>query len=58
MKELKKNPNHYEYITTQEFNKWTTEYFAAKLKQAKLATKDDIANFLKKDIFWWKPNKY
>ena len=26
--------DHAKYITTQEFNKWTTENFAARLKQA------------------------
>ena len=33
------------YITTQEFNKLTSENFAVRLKQANLASKNDIANF-------------
>ena len=32
----------------QEFNELTVEKFAARLKEAKLATKDDIANFVGK----------
>ena len=36
------------YITTPEFNKLTSENFAARLKQANLASKSDLANFLKK----------
>ena len=35
------------YITTQEFNKLTSEHFSAWLKQANLASKCDIANFIK-----------
>ena len=37
-------------ITTQEFNKLTSENFTPRLKQANLASKNDIANFLKKDF--------
>ena len=33
------------YITTQEFNKLTSENFAVRLKQGNLASKNDIANF-------------
>ena len=44
--------NHGKYITTPELNESTLEDFAARLAQAKLATKDDIADFVKK-IFWW-----
>ena len=46
----KKTLNHNldKYITTQEFNKLTKENFAARLKEAKLATKDDIGDFVKK----------
>ena len=40
--------NDYKYVTTTEFNKLKLENFATRLKQAKLATKDDIANFVKK----------
>ena len=35
-------------ITTQELNKLTAGNFDARLKQAKLATKDDVADFVKK----------
>ena len=35
------------YITTPEFNKLTVENFTARLKQAKLARKSDIAYFVK-----------
>ena len=31
----------------------TAENFAARLAQVNLATKSDIANFVKKDRFWW-----
>ena len=46
----KKIPDHDKYITTEEFNKLRTENFAERLKQAKLSMKDDIADFVKKDI--------
>ena len=39
--------DHDKYITTQEFNKLTSENFTARLKQADLASKSDIANFIK-----------
>ena len=39
------------YITTPEFNKLTVENFTARLKQSNLATKGDIANFVKKTNF-------
>ena len=38
--------NHDKYITTPEFNKLTTENFAARLAQANLATKTDFDNKL------------
>ena len=38
----KKMTNHDKYFTTLDLNKLTSENFAARLKQAKLATKDDI----------------
>ena len=47
----KKTLDHGKYITTQKFNKLTAEDFAARLSQAKLATKNDIAYFI--DTFWW-----
>ena len=40
--------DHDKYIITQEFNKLTSENFTARLKQANLASKNDIANFVKK----------
>ena len=38
------------YIITQEFNNSTVDNFVLRLAPAKLATKDDIADFFKKDI--------
>ena len=35
-------PHHDKYITTQEFNKLTTEKFAARLAQANLLSKTDF----------------
>ena len=40
--------DHDKYITSEEFNKLTSEIFTAKLKEANLASKNDIANFVKK----------
>ena len=42
--------DHDKYITTQEFNKLTAENFTARLKQANLASKNDVANFVKREI--------
>ena len=39
--------DHDTYITTPEFNELTGENFAARLKQKNLASKSDIANFVK-----------
>ena len=39
------------YITTPKFNKLTAKYFAARLTQTNLASKIDIANFVKKTNF-------
>ena len=39
--------DHSKYITTPEFNKLTAENFRARLKQANLATKGNIADFVK-----------
>ena len=36
------------YIITQELNKLTSEKFTARLKQTNIASKIDIANFVKK----------
>ena len=38
------NHDHDKYITTPEFNKLTTENFAARLAQANLVTKTDFNN--------------
>ena len=43
--------NHDKYISTPEFNKLTSENFAARLKEANLASKSEIANFLNKTDF-------
>ena len=43
--------DHDKYITTQEFNKLTSENFAARLAQANLASKNDIAALFKKTDF-------
>ena len=40
--------DHDKYITTQEFNKLTSEHFTARLKQGNLPSKSDIANFVKR----------
>ena len=37
----------YEYITTRELNILTSENFTARLKQANLVSKNDIANLVK-----------
>ena len=39
------------YIVVQEFIQLTSENFTARLKQANLASKNDIANFVKKTDF-------
>ena len=52
--EIKKKLDHehgQKFITTQECNKSMSENFEARLKQANLATKTDIADFVKKDRF-------
>ena len=52
MKSKKKDTDHDHgiYIITQELNKLTADNFAARLKQANLASKNDIANFVKKEF--------
>ena len=45
------NNNHDKYITTAEFNKLTAETFDLRLKQSNLASKSNIANFIKKTDF-------
>ena len=43
--------DHSKYITTQEFNKLTAENFTARLKQANIVAKVDIADFIEKADF-------
>ena len=43
--------DHDKYITTPEFNKLTSENFAARLRLANLASKSDITNFASKTDF-------
>ena len=43
--------DHDKNITTPEFNKLTSENFAARSAQANLARKSDIADFVKKTDF-------
>ena len=45
---LKQILDHSKYITTPEFNMSTAEIFAARLAKANLASKNDIANFVRK----------
>ena len=42
--------DHDKHVTTQEFDKLTSENFTAKLKQVNLASKNDIAKFVKKSL--------
>ena len=43
--------NHDKYITTPEFNRFTAEIFYLRLKRTNIASKGDIANFVKKTDF-------
>ena len=43
--------DHSKYITSPEFNKLTTKHFTARLKQANLATKGHIDDFIKEIDF-------
>ena len=45
-----KPPDHSKYTTTPEFNRLTAERFSARLAQGNLASQNDIANFLKKQM--------
>ena len=45
------NHCHDKYITTLEFNKLTTEHFAARSRQANFENKNDIANSVNKTDF-------
>ena len=42
--------DHDKYITTHEFSKLTSEDFTGRLKQVNLASKNDTANFVKRQI--------
>ena len=44
-------PDHSKYITTPEFNKLTAKSLAGRLGQINSASKNDIANFVKKTDF-------
>ena len=61
MKFKKSNSEHCfsnKYITTQEFNKLTAEKFSARLKQANLAIKADIDDFVEKKILMINQKNY
>ena len=45
------NHHHDNYTTTQEFNKLTADNFTARLKEANLASQNDIAIFVNKTSF-------
>ena len=45
------NHKHDNYITTQIFDKLTSENFEARLKQENLGSKNDIVDLVKKDRF-------
>ena len=45
-----KIPDHSKHANTSEFNKFTAERFAARLAQAILVSKINVANFVKKQI--------
>ena len=47
-KKITTDHDHDKYIATQECNRLTSENFTARLKQANLASKNDIVNFVKK----------
>ena len=50
-KESTDHDHSIKYITTPEFNNITLENFVARLKQANLASKSDVANFVNKTDF-------
>ena len=49
-KKITTDHDHDKYITTQEFNKLKSEDISVRLSQANLATKNDIAHFVKKKM--------
>ena len=61
LKKQKKNTDHdhsNKHITTQEFDKLTAQIFTARLTQANLASKSDIAALVKKTDFEDKLKNY
>ena len=50
-KKITAHGHNNKYITTQEFDKWTSENFVVRLKEADLATKGDIDDFVEKKSF-------
>ena len=48
---LQQNPDHSKYITTPDFHSSAAKKVTATLNLANLATKDDIADFIKKTDF-------
>ena len=50
LKESTTDHDHDKYFSTQEFNNLTSEKFTARLKQVNLESKNDIANFLKRQL--------
>ena len=51
MNKITTDHDHDKYITTQEFNRLTSENFTTRLRRANLASKNNIANFIKKASF-------
>ena len=47
----------YIYTTIPEFNQLAKKSLDEKLKQANLASKNDIAEFIRKERLWWEPKK-
>ena len=52
----RKLPTHDKPVTIDNCNKSTKQNFDHILKQSNLTTKD-VADFIKKAIFWWKAMK-
>ena len=51
LKKKNANHDHDKYLTKQDFNNLRPENFAARLKQASLASKSNIADFVKQANF-------
>ena len=49
--EITTDHDHDKCITTQEFNKLTSKNFTARLKPTNLASKNNIANLVKKTYY-------